>query len=83
MGGPVSSAGPQRGRVASFDPARGLGTVEGSDGTSFGFHATAIADGTRRIAVGRAVVFSVCPGHRGHYEARSLMALDALDPPST
>ena len=83
MGGPVPFAGPQHGRVASFDPDRGLGTVTVADGTSFGFHATAIADGSRRIAVGTVVVFSVCPGHRGRYEARSLAPLDTLGPAST
>lgn len=83
MGGAVPSAGPQRGRVASFDPVRGLGTVEAGDGSSFGFHATAIADGSRRIAVGTDVVFTVSPGHRGRYEARSLAPLDTFDPPST
>jgi cold shock CspA family protein len=72
VGSPVPSARPQHGRVASFDAVRGLGTVEAGDGTSFGFHATAIADGTRRIAEGTAVVFTVCPGHRGRYEARWL-----------
>ena len=73
MVGAVPSAGPHHGRVASFDPVRGLGVVgDGDDGTSFGFHATAIADGSRRIAVGTAVVFTVSPGHRGLYEARSL-----------
>ena len=72
MGGPVPSAGPHLGRVTSFDPARGLGAVEEDDGTGYGFHATAIADGSRRIDVGTAVVFTVTPGHRGLYEARSL-----------
>ena len=38
----------------------------------YGFHATAIADGSRRIGVGTTVVFTVTPGHRGLYEARSL-----------
>jgi cold shock CspA family protein len=70
--GPVPTTGPHRGRVASFDPRRGLGAVEDENGTSYGFHATAIADGSRRIAVGTAVVFTVSPGHRGLYEARSL-----------
>ncbi len=83
MGGPVPSAGPQHGRVASFDPDRGLGTVVVADGTSFGFHATAIADGTRRIPVGAVVVFTVSPGHRGRYEARSLTPLDTFGPPSS
>ena len=72
MGGPVPSAGPQHGRVASFDPSRGLGEVLADDGSAFGFHATAIADGSRSIEVGTAVTFTVAPGHRGRYEARSL-----------
>ena len=41
----------------------------------YGFHATAIADGTRRIAVGAEVTFTVAPGHRGLYEARSLVTV--------
>jgi len=69
---PVPSAGPHHGRVASFDQARGLGEVRADDGTAFGFHATAIADGSRTIAVGTEVRFTVAPGHRGRYEARSL-----------
>ena len=50
-----------------------------SGDVTYGFHATAIADGTRRIDEGAAVVFTVAPGHRGRYEARSLVALDALE----
>ncbi len=73
MVNPVPSAGPRHGRVASFDRARGLGTVVDDTGASFGFHATAIADGTRDVAVGTAVAFTVSPGHRGRYEARSLV----------
>ena len=57
---------------ASFDPQRGWGTVVGADGTEYGFHATAIADGTRRIDPGTAVAFAVRPGHRGLYEASGL-----------
>ena len=60
------------GRVASFDPRRGWGTVVDAEGTEFGFHATAIADGTRRIDPGTDVAFAVLPGHRGLYEARGL-----------
>ncbi len=74
---PVVPAGPRHGRVASFDPARGLGTVAEDGGGSYGFHATAIADGSRRIEVGADVTFTVGPGHRGLYEARSLVPLDA------
>ena len=72
MAGSVPAAGPHHGRVAAFDPARGLGAVADDDGSSYDFHATAIADGSRRIAVGTTVVFTVTPGHRGLYEARSL-----------
>ena len=77
MDGPVPSAGPHHGRVASFDRRRGLGTVVDDAGPSYGFHATAIADGTRCIEVGAAVMFMVAPGHRGLYEARSLVSLPA------
>jgi cold shock CspA family protein len=71
--GPVPSAGPHLGRVTSFDPARGLGTVADDAGGEYGFHATAIADGSRRIEVGARVAFTVTPGHRGLYEARVLL----------
>ncbi len=77
MAGPLPTAGSRHGRVASFDPARGLGTVAEDGGASYGFHATAIADGSRRIEVGAEVTFTVTPGHRGRYEARSLRAVDA------
>ncbi len=73
MGGPAPSAGPHHGRVTSFDPARGLGVVTDDGGTAYGFHATAIADGSRRIEEGAAVAFTLSPGHRGAYEARSLV----------
>jgi CspA family cold shock protein len=73
VGGPVPAAGPHSGRVASFDPTRGLGTVTDEAGTPFDFHATAVADGSRTIAVGTAVTFTLAPGHGGRYEARSLV----------
>jgi cold shock CspA family protein len=63
--------------VAEFDAGRGLGAVDDDDGSSYGFHATAIADGSRRIGVGTAVVFTVSPGHGGRYEARSLRPVSA------
>lgn len=75
MPGPVPAAGPHLGRVATFDPRRGLGTVEGDDGALFDFHATAIAGGTRRIDPGTPVAFTVAPGHRGRYEAHALVNL--------
>ena len=77
MGGPVPTAGPRLGRVASFDAARGLGTVEDDAGTTYRFHATAIADGTRRVGVGAPVAFTVAPGHGGRCEVRSLVTVPA------
>ena len=77
MPGSAPAAGPHHGQVASFDPIRGLGAVADDDGSSYGFHATAIADGSRRIEVGTSVVFTVSPGHRGLYEARSLLTVPA------
>jgi cold shock CspA family protein len=74
---PAPTAGPRHGRVASFDPARGLGTVTDDAGANYRFHATAIADGSRRIDVGTEVTFTVAPGHGGRYEARSLSAASA------
>jgi cold shock CspA family protein len=70
--GPVPSAGPHHGRVASFDATRGLGTVLADDDTTFPFHGTAVADGSRTIATGTDVTFNVVPGHGGLYEVRSL-----------
>jgi cold shock CspA family protein len=75
--GVIPSPAPHAGRVTSFDAKTGLGTVTddggtGAVGVSFGFHATAIADGTRSIAVGTGVFFTVIPGHRGRYEASAL-----------
>ena len=77
MAGPAPFAGPHLGRVTSFDRARGLGTITDDDGAVYDFHATAIADGTRRIDVGTPVSFTLSPGHRGRYEARSLVALSS------
>jgi cold shock protein len=60
------------GRVTSFDARRGWGTVTDADGVAFEFHATAIADGSRRIDPGAEVSFTVRAGHRGRYEASGL-----------
>jgi cold shock CspA family protein len=83
VAGPVGAAGPLLGRVASFDAGRGLGTVTADEGTVYDFHATAIADGTRRIDVGHPVSFTVAPGHRGRYEVRLLVALGSGEGEST
>jgi cold shock CspA family protein len=75
--GSVPAARPFFGSVTSYDGRRGIGTVTDSDGTEFGFHATAILDGSRRIDPGTEVAFIVAPGHLGRYEARELTAVDA------
>ncbi|MDP8974880.1 MAG: cold shock domain-containing protein [Actinomycetota bacterium] len=65
----------ERGTVAEFDDHRGVGTVEGSDGRQLFFHCTAIADGSRSIAVGEKVAFEVVAGHGGRWEATSVTKL--------
>lgn len=60
------------GVVASFDPDRGLGVVDVDDGTEVALHCTAIADGTRRVAVGQRVRFDVTPGRAGRWEAAAV-----------
>jgi cold shock CspA family protein len=63
------------GVVTEFDDQRGLGTILADDGRRLGFHCTAIADGTRTVAVGARVVFSIAPAHLGRYEARQVAVL--------
>jgi cold shock CspA family protein len=58
-----------RGTVVAFDEPGGLGVVRGADGADYPFHCTQIADGTRTVAEGTAVIFGVVPGHRGRWEA--------------
>jgi cold shock CspA family protein len=77
---PALAAVPRHGRVTSFDARRGLGTVTDDDAGEFGFHATAVADGSRRIGEGTAVIFAVVPGNGGRYEARSLVPEGAARP---
>ena len=60
------------GRVSGFDEARGLGTVADDAGREWPFHCTAVADGSRTIAVGTSVAFTVAPGHLGRDEAREV-----------
>jgi len=59
------------GRVEAFDRDRGIGVVVDAAGAHFPFHCTAIADGTRDIAVGTRVRFAVTPG-LGRWEASAL-----------
>jgi cold shock CspA family protein len=64
------------GRVSTFDEHRGLGEVTGDDDTVYPFHCTAIADGTRTIAVGADVEFDVRPGRLGRWEAAAIKPRD-------
>jgi cold shock CspA family protein len=63
------------GVVVAFDEHRGCGTVRAADGRELFFHCTAIADGTRQVAVGGEVVFVVVPGHGGQWEAADVKTL--------
>lgn len=65
------------GTVSDFDEHVGLGTVTADGGTSYQFHCTQIADGTRTIAVGARVTFDVAPGGPGRWEGRNLQASPA------
>jgi cold shock CspA family protein len=71
---------PGTGEVASFDEARGLGTITVAGvGAAAGpaevpFHCTAIADGTRTISVGERVRFHVTPGPAGRWEATHIQS---------
>jgi cold shock CspA family protein len=62
-----------RGTVAEFDERRGLGTITAEDGTSYAFHATRIADGSRRIAPGTPVDFEIVAGQLGRWEAAAIV----------
>ena len=60
------------GMVSSFDDDAGLGTITADDGTTFAFHCTAIADGTRTIAVNTTVDFEPRPARHGTWEAGAI-----------
>ncbi len=63
------------GRVSAFDEQRGLGSIADEAGHEHGFHCVALADGSRTIEVGAAVVYVVVPGHLGRLECRSVRRL--------
>ncbi|MDP9020180.1 MAG: cold shock domain-containing protein, partial [Actinomycetota bacterium] len=63
--------------VATFDEARGWGTVRGDAGEELFFHCTAVADGSRNIAVATPVTYRVVPGHLGRWEATDVGILTA------
>jgi len=57
------------GVVWEFDERRGLGLIRHEGGGDVPFHCTAIADGSRTVAVGQAVRFTVVAGRLGRWEA--------------
>ncbi len=60
------------GTVTEFDDDAGLGVITADeDGGAFPFHCTAIADGTRTIAVGTRVQFER-QARLGRYEAAAI-----------
>ncbi len=66
------SFGPATGVVEAFDADVGLGTIVDRDGTSWPFHCTAIADGTRMIEAGVEVRFERTWGGPGRWEAAAI-----------
>jgi CspA family cold shock protein len=60
------------GKVSAFDERRGLGEVTADDATVYPFHCTAIADGTRTIALETRVAFEIVPGRLGRWEAAAI-----------
>lgn len=73
---------PLIGQVASFDEPRGIGVVQSGD-RRFDFHCTAITDGSRRIAEGAPVAFTVDAGHLGRLQASSVRPLGAAGAPGS
>jgi cold shock CspA family protein len=65
----IASLGTRSGSVSAFDEHRGLGTIAGDDGTTYHFHCTGIADGSRTIEPDTPVRFDVVAGRLGRWEA--------------
>jgi len=65
----VSAVRPERGVVAWFDDAAGVGAIADVDGHLVDFHCVSIADGSRRVAEGRPVSFLRRTGPTGRTEA--------------
>jgi cold shock CspA family protein len=65
-----------RGTVSTFDDARGLGAVRTDGGHELFLHCTALADGTRTVAVGAHVACTVVAGRLGAPEVGVAVVLD-------
>ena len=57
------------GDVNMFSAQRGIGEVTMDDGAVVAFHATALTDGTRDVAVGTRVQAVIAATHRGGQHA--------------
>lgn len=66
---------PRHGVVETYDSPAGLGVILEASGERHPFHCTQIADGSREIDPGSAVVFSLGPGHLGLFEAVGIEAV--------
>jgi cold shock CspA family protein len=75
------TSGARLGTVSGFDGERGLGTVVTPSGASFAFHSTAIAGGSRRIAVGTRVAFLVGAAPGGAFEAAEVLPVEPESQP--
>ena len=62
---PSTAFSERRGTVAGFDDHVGTGAIVEDGQADWPFHCTAIADGSRTIAVGTDVRFRVRPGPNG------------------
>lgn len=65
-------AGVGRGRIVEFDVRRGLGVVEGDDGSRLGFHCTQAVDPSCPLDVGTVVRYEIRPGGLGAWEATAI-----------
>ncbi len=65
----------RRGFVQAFDDATGLGVLESGDDTWL-FHCTALADGSRTVAVDTPVDFVLHAAHHGRWEAADVRWAD-------
>lgn len=64
----TATYGDGAGTVTAFDKATGLGEIA-SGVAVYPFHCTALSDGTRDVAVGTEVHFTIAAGHLGRLEA--------------
>jgi hypothetical protein len=66
------------GMVVTFDDVAGIGTIALADSTTFGFHCTQIADGTRYIPRGAVATFRLLAVNLGVVEAIDVRQIRSL-----